>query len=470
MKPEVRQSAGLVIIYDGKILLARTAGRPDTKSWGIPKGGIEAGEDLIEAAIRETYEELGLKVPRRLIGKTEYTITINASKWGYFKELHYYIVQLDSLSQLGLKSLQVPKSQLDLKEISEARFMNLTEALAAVMISQQSIIQGLSSILETKQPAVKILSLHDFLLEKKNNEANDLYCAYLAIDPASGHRWWSYKDFAGDNFFIQITLENYKVLDINPDFPVLNYNTQVTQTLLDKKLIKLENVYNVPEFIKMSGSKTEFHKIVDGDENIPTTAYTPQDAVKSVGFPMIAKPAHGHSGLGIQVFKTQADFDKADLTKLDVFCQYVDKRTEHRIITFAGSPMYWMERVPMNDKAKSGDGKGEEQMVFKYILRDVTKLPENYQQLMTKYCKMFDKLPYITFDVMESKTGKLYIIESNSQPGVPFDSTVQLYRNLFKDFYKRDVDSQTDLKLKQLSDFMCKKTLELDPTRFEIGK
>ena len=83
---------------------------------------------------------------------------------------------------------------------------------------------------------------------------------------------------------------------------------------------------------------------------------------------------------------------------------------------------------------------------------------------------MIDKTPYINFAVKESKEGKLYIIESNSQPSVPFDSTVQLYRKLFKDFYKKDVDSQTDAKLQEFSDFMCKKTIELDPKRFEIKK
>jgi len=316
---------------------------------------------------------------------------------------------------------------------------------------------------------MRLLSLNEFLLEKANNNT-DLYKAYLAIDPKSGHRWWSYKDFAGDNFFIQITLDNYKDMDINPDFPVLNYNSKVTQTLLDKNLIKIENVYNSPEFIKMSGSKTEFHKIVEGDENIPKTAYNKEDALKEIGFPMIAKPASGHSGLGIQIFKSQADFDKADLSKLDVFSEYIDKKGEHRIINFNGAPMYWMERIPMNDKAKSGDGKGEEQMMFKYILHDVSKLPKKYTDLMVKYCKMFDKLPYITFDVMESKDGKLYVIESNAQPGVPYDSTVQLYRNIFNDFYSRPVDNQTDAKLKEFSDFMCKKTIELDPERFEIKK
>ena len=83
---------------------------------------------------------------------------------------------------------------------------------------------------------------------------------------------------------------------------------------------------------------------------------------------------------------------------------------------------------------------------------------------------MFSDLPYICFDIMEDQDGKLYIIESNSMPGVPFDATVAIYRTLFNDFYKRGVDGKTDLKLKEYSDFMCKKSMTLDGgDRFKLG-
>ena len=65
--------------------------------------------------------------------------------------------------------------------------------------------------------------------------------------------------------------------------------------LLKEGLIKDENVYNHPKYIKQSGSKAEFHKIVDGDENIPQTCHSKEEALK-IGFPLIAKPADGHSG------------------------------------------------------------------------------------------------------------------------------------------------------------------------------
>jgi len=311
----------------------------------------------------------------------------------------------------------------------------------------------------------RIKLFEQFLAEKE--DTSDLHKIYLAIDPASGHRWWSYKDFAGDNFFVQITLENYKELDINKEFPILTYNSKVTQTLLDEGLIKKENVYNLPEFIKQSGSKAEFHKLVEGDENIPKTANSVEKALE-IGFPLIAKPAEGHSGIGIQVFKDQKEWDVADHSKFDVYSEYIDKAAEHRVITFKGTPFFWMERNPLNDKAKSGEGKGDEKMVFKYIKQDISQIPQKFNDLVDRFGKIFAQLPYICFDIMEDQKGKLYIIESNSQPGVPFDSTVQAYRQLFNDFYKRDVNPATNKELERLSEYMDEKTLEHDPKRFEI--
>lgn len=322
---------------------------------------------------------------------------------------------------------------------------------------------------EVKVPISKAGAAYEAQLESKDNDFKDLHKVYLAINPDSGHRWWSYKDFAGDNFFTQVTLDNYKKLDINPDYPLLTYNSAVTKKLLDEGLIKKENVYNLPENIKQSGSKAQFHKIVEGDENIPKTVHT-QKAALTIGFPLIAKPAEGHSGLGIQIFKDKESFDKADHSKFDVYSEYIDKDAEHRLITFKGKPFFWMERIPMNDKAKTGDGDSKEQMMFKYIKKDPNKLPEKFLTLVEKFGNKFKDLPYICFDIMEDKKGKLFIIESNSQPGVPFDSTVQAYRQIFTDFYGRDIEPTSDKELTRLSEYMCNKTLELDPKRFEIDE
>jgi len=152
MELQTRYSAGLAILYKGQILLGRTAGRKDKRAWGIPKGGIESGESHLEAAIRETEEELGIKVKRGLINSAEYTFTVTSRKYKYNKVVYYYIVEIEDLKQIGLKGLEVPKSQLDTKEISEARFFNLLDAKQNVMVSQTSVIDAMASkgLLESK--------------------------------------------------------------------------------------------------------------------------------------------------------------------------------------------------------------------------------------------------------------------------------------------------------------------------------
>jgi ADP-ribose pyrophosphatase YjhB (NUDIX family) len=49
-------AGGVVIGKDGKVLVVSQRG----KSWSLPKGHIDEGEDLLTAAKREIYEESGV--------------------------------------------------------------------------------------------------------------------------------------------------------------------------------------------------------------------------------------------------------------------------------------------------------------------------------------------------------------------------------------------------------------------------
>lgn len=49
--------------YDNKILLLhRASHKPQGGTWGVPAGKLEAGETALEAVIRETLEEVGIKL------------------------------------------------------------------------------------------------------------------------------------------------------------------------------------------------------------------------------------------------------------------------------------------------------------------------------------------------------------------------------------------------------------------------
>ena len=97
---KTKTSAGLAIIYDNKVLLAHTTSRGWYGSYGIPKGGIEKGESKLDAAIRETEEEVGIKIPKKLIDPTEHTFVVSTKKYGH-KIVYYYIVKIDKIEQKG---------------------------------------------------------------------------------------------------------------------------------------------------------------------------------------------------------------------------------------------------------------------------------------------------------------------------------------------------------------------------------
>jgi len=70
--------------------------------------------------------------------------------------------------------------------------------------------------------------------------------------------------------------------------------------------------------------------------------------------------------------------------------------------------------------------------------------------------------------MMKDKSGKVYVIESNSQPGVPFDSTVEIYKNIYEDFYKKPLDEYSAAKLNDYANQMIEKTIAKDNERFSV--
>lgn len=122
------KSAGLAIVYKGKLLLGHPTGHRD-ESLTIPKGKIDEGETKLEAAIRETREEVGIDVPVHLIGEEGTEITYKKSKHGVknagktHKIVYWFPVHIEDLSEIGLDSEEIDKDNLELREIDWARFI-----------------------------------------------------------------------------------------------------------------------------------------------------------------------------------------------------------------------------------------------------------------------------------------------------------------------------------------------------------
>ena len=58
--------ANAIIVCDGKLLLER---RRDSNTWGVVGGGVKKTETALEAMVRETKEELGLRIPKERFEK-----------------------------------------------------------------------------------------------------------------------------------------------------------------------------------------------------------------------------------------------------------------------------------------------------------------------------------------------------------------------------------------------------------------
>jgi ADP-ribose pyrophosphatase YjhB (NUDIX family) len=134
-------SAGLLIIWKNKILLAKPA-KSIKKMWGLPKGKLEEGETYLDAAIRETEEEIGISIPKDMISNNYSVIKYkNIKTKRNYKNIIYYTVRIEKLSDIGLTSEIIPKDMLQLKEISKARFMSYEEAEERVFWRQKNILK-----------------------------------------------------------------------------------------------------------------------------------------------------------------------------------------------------------------------------------------------------------------------------------------------------------------------------------------
>jgi len=67
--PGPKLVAGCLVIDAGKVLLLRRGNWPALGKWTFPGGYVDFGENAAEAAIRETREEVGMRVePDGLLG------------------------------------------------------------------------------------------------------------------------------------------------------------------------------------------------------------------------------------------------------------------------------------------------------------------------------------------------------------------------------------------------------------------
>ena len=73
---KMKISAGTLIKYNNKFLFCHPTNASLVNSYGPAKGGLGEGEAHIDAAIRETKEEIGIDISKEMISNAENPIEV----------------------------------------------------------------------------------------------------------------------------------------------------------------------------------------------------------------------------------------------------------------------------------------------------------------------------------------------------------------------------------------------------------
>jgi len=159
-------SAGLLLHHgrgpDAHVLIAHMGGpfwaRKDERAWSVPKGLLEPGEDVEQAARREFAEELGVPAPDLP------AVGIGAFRYASGKTVHVLAVEVpaalvgspddpacpDLTTRPGISTAQVewpPRSgrRIDVPEVDRAAWFPLARARPLLVVGQQPVVDALAS-------------------------------------------------------------------------------------------------------------------------------------------------------------------------------------------------------------------------------------------------------------------------------------------------------------------------------------
>ena len=171
-------SVGLVILYKEKILLVRQRKDQNGMHLSIPKGGMKTGEGLLTTAIRETYEETGIKMTMDKIIPEPYLISQNNET--FQRRIIYFVTRLEE---------KADTCPIDTDEISWAGFLPYNEAEQNLQITQQSVLMHLNP----KRIPQKFMEWLCFkgIIRKEHHYEDHKLCIYDYTPLCKQYEFWN---------------------------------------------------------------------------------------------------------------------------------------------------------------------------------------------------------------------------------------------------------------------------------------
>jgi ADP-ribose pyrophosphatase YjhB (NUDIX family) len=127
------------VFRDGRVLIVRRAQPPAHGLYTLPGGGVELGETLADAVIREVREETGLEIePLMLAGYRQLIARDGAGRI----ERHFVILPFAALWIAGEVSLNEELAEARWLKPSELSGLKTTEGLADIVATAQELIEA----------------------------------------------------------------------------------------------------------------------------------------------------------------------------------------------------------------------------------------------------------------------------------------------------------------------------------------
>ncbi len=176
----MRRTAGLVVIYRGSILLVRQYYDTTNNHLSIPKGEARSGESLLNAAIRETEEETGVKVPIEYIDPEPHLLNINNAKLQ--RRIVYFVAKFPNEINFPI---------IEINDRDEIKWAGLVECKSALSCIQRTQLTVLFHLDERKiyQPILDNL-LECGYITKANHPTVDLFL-YNYTDKCKKEEYWN---------------------------------------------------------------------------------------------------------------------------------------------------------------------------------------------------------------------------------------------------------------------------------------
>lgn len=129
-----RETARVLIFNSkGEVFLLKTHFDPEVglpPRWLTPGGGIDPGEDTKDAAIRELFEETGLKIELEQLGEP---VLVTEGRWDWADGKNYHTYQ-DTIFELEINDFEIDTSGFtsdEVRDVLEYRWWNIPELIAS---------------------------------------------------------------------------------------------------------------------------------------------------------------------------------------------------------------------------------------------------------------------------------------------------------------------------------------------------